>query len=88
MKPSPPRRPSPARVTTTLPTAAALLGTALALQGCLPEAHADPVPAPDAGVRAPRPRPQPQPQPQPDPPQDPYPIEGGIRHMSLRLPTR
>lgn len=86
MKPPPPlpRRPTPARATTTLPTAAALLGTALALQGCLTEAWADPVPPPDAGVRPP----QPPPPPQPNPPPPQMPVPGGIGRVHPQLPKR
>jgi hypothetical protein len=86
MKPPPPlpRQLKPARATTTLPTAAALLGTALALQGCMTEAHADPVPpAADAGVRPPQPPPHPQPVP---PPQ--MPVPGGVGRVHPQDPKR
>ena len=86
MKPPPPlpRRPTPARASTALPTAVALLGTALALQGCLAEAQADPVPPSDAGVR-----PLPPPQPLPLPPtHPPIPVPGGMGRVHPQLPKR
>lgn len=60
-----PRRPVASARSNAIPSLVAVLAAGLAVEGCLTEAHAQPAPAPDAGVRPP---PPPRPPPHPLPP--------------------
>lgn len=83
------RRPTPALRSSALPALAAVLAAGVAVEGCLPEAHAQTPPSQDAGVRPDVSRSHPRgarvpvrPPPPPTPPADPpMQVEGGIsRH--------
>ncbi len=76
------RRPTPALRSSALPALAAVLAAGVAVEGCLPDAHAQTPPSQDAGVRPDVPRPHTRgvrvPV-RPLPPQEPpMQIEGGI----------
>jgi hypothetical protein len=60
-----PRRPVASPRSNAIPSLVAVLAAGLAVEGCLTEAHAQPAPASDAGVRPPPPPRPPRPPPPP-----------------------